>query len=60
MAGFFSRFWGAEKILIVDAIQFGAGVGSFLGETTVPLEPMESQNTIYIRGGPDIPLGAAW
>ena len=25
----FSLFWGAEKFSIIDAIQFGAGVGSF-------------------------------
>jgi hypothetical protein len=60
LADFFLNFLGAEKFLIVDAIQFGAGVGSFLGETTVPLEPIESQNTIYIRGGSNKPLGAAW
>ena len=57
---FFPLFWGAEIVLIVDTIQFGAGLGSFLGETTVQLEPMESPNIITIRGGPDKPLGTAW
>ena len=56
----FSHFWGADKILILDTIQYGAGVGSFLEVATVPLEPTESQNIIIIRGGPDKPLGAAW
>ena len=58
---FFSpHFWGADKIFILDTIQYGAGVGSFLGDTTVPLEPTGSQSIIIIRGGPDKPLGAAW
>ena len=49
----FFFFWVQQLFLLITLFAFRAGPGTFLGDMTVPLGPMDSQKLMSMSGGLD-------